>query len=134
MALRTIDAVLNAACDAAVDLVDVGAGDGKIQFRTGARPANVTDAAAGTLLAEVTFPATAFGAAASGAAAGAGMPLATTGVADGDIGHFRVLDGGGNVLWDDDDVGTSGTALVVNTLTVSNGGDFEATSYTFTVS
>lgn len=137
MALRTIDAVKNAACDAVVDLVDVGAGtNGTIQFYSGSRPANVGDAPAGTLLAEVDFAATAFGAAGAttaGVASAASVPLETTGLAAGTIGFARIRDADDTGLWDDDDVGTSGNAITVNTTTVSTGVAFSVTSYDFNV-
>lgn len=134
MALRTIAAVRNAAVDAAVDLVDIGVGDGKLQFYTGTPPAAVGDVPAGTLLVEITFAAIAFGAASNGSVAAAGVPLNSTGLADGTIGWARVLDGGGAALWDENDVGTSGNAITVNTTTVSTGVAFAVNSYTFTAS
>jgi len=59
-------AAQNAACDAIVDLIDVG-GTGTIVVRSTPQPA-VGAAATGTVLATITCAATAFGAAAAGVA------------------------------------------------------------------
>lgn len=129
MALRVDETVLNAAADAAVGLVNTGA---SIEFYTGTRPAAVGDVATGTLLVSVAFEDPAFAAAVAGSSEALGVPLASVGEADGDIGWARVIDGGGNPLWDEDDVGTAaGNAITVNTVTVSTGVNFEVTSYTF---
>ena len=133
MSLRVTEDVVNAACDAAVGLIDEGVA-GKIEFYTGTRPANVTDAPGETLLAEVDFQDPAFGDAANGEATANGLPLETTGLDDGDIGWARIVDGNDNPLWDDDDVGTdSENNITLNTLTVSSGVNFEVTEYDFSV-
>lgn len=82
----------NKACDAIVDAVDVS-GAGTLQVRTGAQPANVGDAAAGTLLGTLTFNATAFGSASTGVATAASISSDTNADASGTAGHFRLLDG-----------------------------------------
>lgn len=137
MTMRVSDAVLNGACNNAVDRVDVGAGaNGTMQFYSGSPPATLGGAPAGTLLADVDFAATAFGNAGAvnpGEAIAAGVPLTTTGLANGTIGFARVLDADGTVLWDDDDVGTAGNNITVNTTTVSTGVNFSVTSYVFSV-
>lgn len=140
MTMRVVDDVLNASCDAAVDLVDGGGGaNGVIEFYTGTPPANPTDAPGGTLLASVDYQNPAFGdagASNAGEAEALGTPLNTTGADDGTIGWARVVNTGqddAGVLWDDDDVGTSGNSILVNTTTVSSGVDFAVTSHTVTV-
>jgi hypothetical protein len=65
MAFEISTAARDAACDAIVDLIDSG-GTGTIQIRDGAQPASPNDVASGTLLATLTFSATAFGASSSG--------------------------------------------------------------------
>lgn len=136
MALRVQADVLNDAVNGAVDNVDVGATElnGSIEFYTGTRPANLGDATAETLLAVVDFQDPAFGAAASGSAAALGVPLATTGLAAGDIGWARILDKDNAIRWDENDVGTAGNAITVNTITVSVGLDIEVTAYDFSAS
>lgn len=140
MAMRIVDAVLNAAGDACVDRIDLGAGaNGIMQVWSGSPPATVTGAPAGTLLAEIDFQDPAFGntgAVNPGEAEAAGVPIATTGLDNGTIGFIRVIDTdqtNADALWDDDDVGTAGTRVIFNTLTVATGVDFSLDSYTWTV-
>jgi len=130
MAFRVADSVLNDACDAAVGNAD----GGSIQFYDGSPPGAVGNAPGSTLLAEADFAATAFGSASGGEAVAAGVPLETTGITDGNIGWCRIIDSGGTVLWDEDDVSTSASsAVTVNTVTVAEGVDFAVTSYEFFV-
>lgn len=138
--MRIVAAVINAAGDACVDLIDAGGGaNGVMQVYSGSPPANVTDPPAGTLLAEIDFGNPAFsamGASTPGQADALGVPIATTGLDDGTIGFVRVLDTDqtdSDALWDDDNVGTSGTRVVFNTLSVQTGVDFQLDSYAWTV-
>ena len=131
MTMRVSTGVRNAAADAFTGQVDAGAGTSVLQLRSGAVPTNLTDAAAGTLLASFDLPATTFGAPATGTIT-ANAITATTGAADGTVGHFRVVDGDGNPVEDSDSVGTSGTELVLNTLEISTGVDVEVTAWTVT--
>lgn len=123
----------NAAADGIVDQVDIGAAEGKLQLWSGAYPTNIEDVPAGTLLAEFPYNATAFGAAAAGVATAAGMPKTTTGLADGTVAWYRVVDDADNPIWDGNSVGTSGTALVLNTTTISTGVDVTVNSHTVTM-
>lgn len=135
MTMRVANAMLNSACDAAVDLIDVGTGDnGTIEFYSGSPPGSLDGTPAGDLLAVVDFQDPAFGNAGAvtpGVASAVGTPLSTTGVDDGTIGFARVLDADDSVLLDDDDVGTSGNNILVNTTAVSIGVDFAVTAYDF---
>jgi len=83
----------NAACDGVVDLIDAGTGAGRIEIRTGAPPTNVNDASSGTLLATLTFSATAFGSAATGVATANSITSDTSADASGDAGYFRIYEG-----------------------------------------
>jgi hypothetical protein len=85
----------NTACDAIVDSIDTGTGAGRIEIRVGSPPTNVADASSGTLLATLTFSATAFGAAASGVATAAAITSDTSADASGDAGYFRIYKGAG---------------------------------------
>jgi len=87
MALRLATATRNAACDAAVDLLDAGT----IQIRTGAQPTNVGDAAAGDLLGTLTFGGTAFGNASTGVATANAITSDTSADNSGTAGHARIL-------------------------------------------
>lgn len=127
MGLRTEADVKNSAVDAAT----AHANGGKLQFWSGARPASPATAPAGTKLAEVALSATAFAAAVSGAATVNGLPLNTTGLADGTIGFARIINSAGAGKWDEDSVGTTGTKIIVNTTAVSTGVGFSVTDYKF---
>ncbi len=96
MAYRIANNVRSAACDAIVDLIDVG-GAGTIQIRTGAQPTNVADAAGGTLLGTCTFSTTAFGAATTGVATAAAITSDTSADASGTAAHFRLLNGSATI-------------------------------------
>lgn len=131
--MRLSTAVRNAAANGIVGLVNIGAGNGKLQLWSGAYPTNVGDAPAGNLLAEFEYDSTAFGSASDGTAAANGMPKTVTGLDDGQVAWYRVTDGDGTPLWDNDSVGTSGTALTLNTTTISTGVDVTANSHTVTM-
>lgn len=140
MAFRLHDNVLNAGVDGVVDTIDGGSAEanGVIEFYSGAQPSTLGGTPSGDLLTVVDFAQPAFGDGGAGAldagvAAALSVPLQTTGVDDNTIGFARVLDRDETVLWDDDDVGTSGNAILVNTTTVSTGVDFSVLSYTFSV-
>lgn len=128
-------AVLNAATDAVVDLADVGANAAKVQFWSGAMPGTLGGTPAGDLLVEFDLQDPAFGAAAGGIASALGVPLTATGVDDGDMGWFQVLDADGDPLWSDDDIVVSPAngAAVVSTKTVSVGLTVNLVSYQFWV-
>lgn len=87
MSYRRATATRNSVVDAEGDLLN----GGSIQFRTGAQPVNVDDAAAGTLLGNVTYSATAFGAPASGSVTAAAIASDTSADASGTAGHARQL-------------------------------------------
>jgi hypothetical protein len=93
-------AARNAACNGIVDLLDAGAGGGRIEIRSGAPPANVGDASSGTLLATLTFSAAAFGNAGAvnpGEAVAAAITSDTNAAASDDAGYFRCYhDGAGD--------------------------------------
>ena len=131
MAFRLSTASRNAACNAIVDLLDVG-GVGSIQIRTGAQPANVGDAASGTLLGTLGFSATAFGAAATGVATAAAISSDTSADASGTAGHARFLNGDGSINSDADCAQGSGTVNFDNSVVVS-GGIIAISSMTVTV-
>lgn len=83
----------NGACNGTVDLVDAGAGAGKIRIKS----------AGGTVIAEVTMSDPAFGNAATGVATANGLPLSGAGVAAAgagtDAASFDVTDSDNNVIW-----------------------------------
>lgn len=131
MATRISTASRNAAADAIVDLLDAGAGAGKLRIYSGSQPASADDAVSGTLLAEFTLSDPAFGAASAGVATAAAI-ASTTGLAAGTAGWFRAVDSTGTGRWDGS-VGTSGQDLNLNTTTVSVGVTVSVTAWTVTM-
>ena len=131
-------AARNAACNAIVDLVDVGIGDGVIEIRSGTQPANPSvPPPDGALLAEVSMAAVAFGAASNGQASALGTPLTDPNNANatGQASWFRVRDGDGNGVIDGDITTTAvGTGnMLLNSTDLVAGGPVQITSFTFTV-
>jgi len=132
MALRLPTAARDAACNAAVNLLDAGAGAGTIDVRSGSQPASANDAATGTLLATFTLADPAFGASSAGVKTLASPPRATTGIATGTAGWFRAKDSTGATVMDGA-VATSGAELNLNTTAITASGAVEITSGTVTM-
>ena len=125
MATTLSTAARNAACDAVVDLVDAGAGAGKIRIKS----------AGGTVIAEVAFADPAFGAASTGVATALGVPLTGAGVAAAGTGTaaatFDVTDSANTVLWSGA-VGNGSGELSLNNTNIANGQVVTVTSFTHT--
>lgn len=127
-------AARNAACDAVVDRLDGGTGNGYIEIRSGASP-GIGAAASGTLLATLTCSDPAFGnagASSPGEAIAAAITGDTSADATGTAGYFRAFDGDGTAHWDGD-CGTSGADLNLNTTSITAGDPVEVTSWTVTM-
>lgn len=125
MATTLTTAARNAACDAVVDLVDAGAGAGKIRIKS----------AGGTVIAEVTLADPAFGSAASGVATMAGAPKAGAGVAAAgtgtDAATFDVTDSNNTVVWSGA-VGNGSGELSLNNINIADGQVVTVTAFTHT--
>lgn len=115
----------NAACDAVVDLVDGGAGAGKIRIKS----------VGGTVIAEVTLSDPAFGNAASGVATAAGLPLVGAGIAAAGSGTnastFEVTDSNNQVIWSGA-VGVGSGELQIDNLSIANGQAITINTFTHT--
>lgn len=120
MAVTLSTAARNAACDAVVDLVDGGAAAGKVRIR-----------ASSTTLVDITLSDPAFGAASSGVATAAGLPLSGTAGAAGTADNFQVLDSDNNVIWSGT-AGTSGTDMILDNTSIANGQTVNLTAFTHT--
>jgi hypothetical protein len=125
--------ISTAARNAAANAIGALCNGGTIQIRTGAPPANVSDADSGTLLGAPGFGGTAFGSAANGTAAANAISSATA-AASGDAGHFRAKDGSSNTVFQ----GTAGNAADSADMTFDNksivaGGTIAISSLTLTV-
>jgi hypothetical protein len=132
MTIRISTPSRDGACNAIVDLIDVGGSPAKLQLWSGSRPATLGDPPAGTKLAEFSLPNPCFGAAATGVATAAAI-TGTTGLAAGTVGFAVVRSRGDVAIWDNNDVGTSGTQLVLNTLSISVGVAVTVVSWTTTM-
>lgn len=127
------DATLQAMGDAAVDLIDAGAGAGTIQIRSGTRPVTADAAATGTLLATLTFSDPAFGATTTGGVATASAITSDTDADNtGTATWARVLDSDSNTIMDLS-VGTSGTEITLDSVAIVAGGTVSLTSLTVTI-
>jgi len=133
MAIKITNAAASAAADAVVDLVDGGAGAGKIIIRTGAQPANANDASSGTVLAELTFSDPAFGAAANGVATASAITQDSSANSSGDAGHFEVVDSNNVVIFRGTvTAGGGGGDMELVTVTIVATQPVQITSFTYT--
>lgn len=132
--VKLANAINITVADAIADAVDVG-GAGTLEIRTGALPADPNAAPSGTLLATLTFSVTAFGAAAqdgNNATATANAITADASAdATGTAAHFRVLSGGGTVIWTGDVTATAGGgALELDSVSITTGQQVSVSAFT----
>jgi hypothetical protein len=111
-AVKISNLARSAAVDAVVDLFDGGPAAGTLEVRSGAAPANTTDADSGTLGATLTFSDPAFGAGANGVANANGLTPDSNVDATITPGHFRIKDSTGTVI-------SQGTAGAAGELTIT---------------
>jgi hypothetical protein len=124
------DTGANAAANALTALLN----SGKLRIYDGSQPANANTAVSTqNLLAELTFNATAFGAASAGVATANAITSATA-AATGTAAWFRAVKSDGTTVVWDGSVGTSGANLNLATVAISSGAtvSVSALTYTFT--
>src|SRR6056297_944747 len=118
-------AARNAACNAIVDLVDVGAGtNGTLEIGT---------AGFASTLVTFDFAATAFGAASSGTATAASLPITATAAATGTAAEYRIRDQDNVTVWSGTSVGTSGTEVVLSSTSITSGQSIDLTACSCTM-
>lgn len=135
---RISNAAAIAACNAVVDLCDVG-GAGYVVIYDGTQPTD-PDTAVTTqnALATITLNNPAFGAAADATPGGRATadvdPALTDSSADdtGTAAWFRVFNNAGTAIWDGT-VGTSGTDMVIDNTSITAGQSVTITSWTVTM-
>ena len=128
---RLTNAAASAAADAVVDRIDTG-GAGTIKIYTGTIPTDAdTAVGAQTLLATLTFSATAFGAAANGVATAAAITSDTSADATGTAAWARIASGAGTTQLDVT-VGTTGEDINFNTVSFVTGATVAITALTYT--
>jgi hypothetical protein len=130
------------AAKAAVDAVAAKCNSGTLKIYTGAQPTDANTAiGAQTLLATLTFGATAFAASAATGSAGSRVVTATANAitddssadATGTAAWFRVLKSDGTSIVFDGSVGTSGFDLNLATTSLVSGEDVSVSSLTITM-
>lgn len=132
MTLTLATASRNAMISALALLLDAGSGAGKIEIRSGTRPATPGDTATGTLLATVVLGDPAFGSASSGVVTLAD-PAAVTGVASGTATWFRAMDSTNAAVMDGKITATGGGGdLTLATTSISSGLTVDITGGTLT--
>ncbi len=121
------DLEANTAADAATALLNTG----YIRLYTGTQPATA-DTALGvnTLLVELRFNATAFGAASAGTST-ANAIVSGTAVATGTATFFRVFKSDGTTAVFDGSVGTASADMVLGSTAIQSGGVVSLTSGTY---
>ncbi len=129
--MKISDLARNAAVNAVAALINGGSSNGKIFIRTGAAPANTTDADSGTLLSTLPMSNPAFGSAMTGTAAANAITSDTNIAATGTAGHFRAKDSN-NLTVLQGSVGTSGADINFDSVSFIQGGTCAITSLTLT--
>ena len=128
---RLTNAAASAAADAVVDRIDTG-GAGTIKIYTGTIPTDAdTAVGAQTLLATLTFSATAFGSASNGVATANAITSDTSADATGTAAWARIANGSGTTQMDVT-VGTSGDDINFNTVSFVTGATVSITALTYT--
>jgi hypothetical protein len=120
-------------CDALVDDIDAS---GLLKIFAGAQPANPNGTHSETVLAELAFSATAFGASSSGTATAAAITGDSSANATATATWFRIGDStltttSAGLM--DGDVNTSGADINFNSVAFTSGSQVDVTSLTITV-
>ena len=124
----------NDAADRVTARIDSGASAGRLKVYSGSRPATPDDppGLGNVLLADLPFARPPFLAAVGGTAAGKTPLPSGVGLAIGIGSWFRVTDSAGAAVFDGA-VGTTGTALIVNTVQFVTGVPVQVTALSFSV-
>jgi hypothetical protein len=123
-----------AARNARLDAIETVAGAAaKLQFRTGAQPANCAAAASGTLLVEMTLPSDWMAAASGGTKVLAGT-WQGIGAAAGSVAHYRIVDNAGTTCHEQGSVTATGGGgdITVDNVVIASGQTVTITTKTLT--
>lgn len=129
MAVQLSTAVRNARLDAIESTAGASA---VLRIRTGAQPANCAASRTGTVLATVTLPSDWMAAASGGTKALSGTWQDASADATGTAAHFEIMDSGLTTCHMQGSVGTSGTDMVVDSVSFTAGQQFNVTAFTLT--
>lgn len=127
MAIQYSTTVNNAKLDAIESTIGASA---ILKIRSGTAPANCGSADSGTVLATVSLPADWMAAAASASKAKSGTWSDASADASGTAAHFRVYDSGGTTCHIQGTVGTSGTDMIVDSVSFTAGQTFTVNTFT----
>ena len=123
----------NAAVNAAADALTTLLNNGYLRIYDGTQPATADTAVSSqTLLAELRFNATAFGAASAGVATANAFTSDASANNTGTASWFRALKSDGTTVVFDGSVGTTSADLVVNSTGISTGAEVSVSSFTYT--
>jgi hypothetical protein len=115
-----------------LDQITTAAGSNAVlRIYSGTRPANVAASITGTLLAELTCNATFAPSASGGVLTLNSITADSSANATGTASHFRLSTSGGTAVIDGD-VGTSGSDLNLNTVSIVSGANVAVSSFTIT--
>jgi hypothetical protein len=129
MALAFAATLRTSRADLIDDAANGGSGAAFIRIYDGTRPA--TGGTATTLLAELTASDPMFGAAASGVITAAAITADASANATGTATWFRVVDSAGTFVMDGN-VGTSGSDLNLNSVSIASGQNVAISSFVIT--
>lgn len=118
--------------DTELDALAVQFNNGYMRIYTGAQPATPETAASGTLLAELRFNATAFGASSSGVITANAITSDSSADNTGTAGWARCLKSDGTTALMDGDVSTSGAFVNLNSVAISSGASVSISALTIT--
>jgi hypothetical protein len=125
----------NAEASAAADAVVAHLNSGFLRIYDGTQAATAdTEVGAQVLLAELTFNATAFGAASNGVATANAITADSSANATGTATWFRALRSNGTSVVFDGSVGTATSDLVLNSVSITSGATVSVTAFTYTQS
>ncbi len=127
MALTYSTAIANAKLDIVESTIGTSA---ILKIRTGSPPATVADASTGTVLATVSLPSDWMNAASARAKTKTGTWTDASADATGTAGHFEITATDGTTVGMRGTVGTTGTDMIVNTVSFVSGDSFSVTTFT----
>jgi len=123
----------NTAVSAAADAVCPLLNNGYLRLYTDPKPSDANTAiSTQTLLAELRFGSTAFGAASNGVATANAITADSSADNTGTATWFRALKSDGTTAVLDGSVGTSSADLILNSVSISAGAQVSVTSFTYT--
>ena len=105
-----------------------------LTIRSGAAPANCSVANSGTVLATVNLPSDWMAAASGGSKAKSGTWQDTSADASGTAAHFRIHDSAGTNCHMQGTCGTTGTDMILDSVSFTAGQSFTVSSFTITSS